>query len=383
MNDKVELLKKECELEKLPFLGIENEYPDFYQILNDIITEKEHEKKISIQGLILCDKFKTTLKHSIVSYYLDNTSDGKKTFQLTEKNTKSKTVIFENELSQRDLLTFVNDEKNVIIIKTEKDIRIYFKGCISILEGRIWKYTPTVNSVLNQIRSIDASINITHLEKLIFFAYFELSLNKIGATIVYFNKTRFYSKWFDKSKARNIDLNKIPEQEILKNYLNFNDGAIIIDQFLKVRFSNIFLQYKPSTLKNVKKYSGTRHTSAVCFSYEKPKLYVITVSDDGPVSIFHAGKKIEELSFISFNQKLSKNRDFAEWVGKIAEERGEISDTYEEQVSCPKCNRKYILTITKLTGWNDHEEFDCPHCKIVISSHSCFSIDGAECPSKR
>ena len=51
MNDKVELLKKECELEKLPFLGIENEYPDFYQILNDIITEKEHEKKISIQGL--------------------------------------------------------------------------------------------------------------------------------------------------------------------------------------------------------------------------------------------------------------------------------------------------------------------------------------------
>ena len=41
MNDKVELLKKECELEKLPFFFFFYEYTDFYQILNDIINKKE------------------------------------------------------------------------------------------------------------------------------------------------------------------------------------------------------------------------------------------------------------------------------------------------------------------------------------------------------
>ena len=41
---------------------------------------------------------------------------------------------------------------------------------------------------------------------------------------------------------------------------------------------------------------GTRHTSARCYSYDEPRTLVITVSEDGPVTVFSHGAKLVELA---------------------------------------------------------------------------------------
>jgi DNA integrity scanning protein DisA with diadenylate cyclase activity len=41
---------------------------------------------------------------------------------------------------------------------------------------------------------------------------------------------------------------------------------------------------------------GTRHTSAKCFSYDEPGTLVITVSEDGPVTVFAHGAKLVRLA---------------------------------------------------------------------------------------
>lgn len=43
-------------------------------------------------------------------------------------------------------------------------------------------------------------------------------------------------------------------------------------------------------------FGGTRHTSALRYSYDDPRATLIVISEDGPVSVMRAGKRLGQSS---------------------------------------------------------------------------------------
>ena len=373
---KIDLLKQECELHGLPFIGIEKHISSFYEYLHSIITRENHEKKIVNEGVIFKKTIPHTKKYRIIDYSLASSTDGSTSFFFVDGNGGDKTIVFDKPLSQIEFLKLVpeSDNDSAIIIGLDYEVRIYYKGQISILRGRRWLQTPSMSFMEEQVKKADSGATWSALQEVLAFAYYELSVERIGATIVYFHNRKMYNGYFEKNKKKSIRFSNDDERHLLKNYLKYNDGAIVIDKDRKVIYTNIFLQIKDITRKKIGNYSGSRRTSAACFSYEVPTVYVITVSDDGPVHVFKEGKELESLASEKYSLVKNRNRKILLGYLKMAEERDSYPEYDEEEGKCPKCGKEFRVGIVRIVGFNDKEEYYCERCKTKLLSRSCFEI---------
>ena len=293
-----ELLKEECECNKLPFCGIETYHDSFYEILYGVISKKAHENHPIPEGIIIALSDITVENCTKLKYYHESTSDGERIFSYRVNGQKPGTLVFDIPISQQVLIELVSEKDNHVVIITRKgnQTRVYYDSQISILEDRIWNVTPSLDTILDSLSRIDNGSTLSEMNKLLSFAYYELSLNKIGSTIV-FNNGRVINRYYEGGEILNLDFKKKYNKVILKNYLQTHDGAIVMDKKQCVRYGNVFLEYKKSDIRRIDKYEGTRHTSAACFSLAHKNIIAFVVSADGGVSIFKEGKKIEELHY--------------------------------------------------------------------------------------
>lgn len=370
MKTESELLKEECEINDLPFCGIEKTFVNFYEILFSVISKKQHEKKKLPEGIILSNRDLAIKNGKVIKNYVESTSDGETCFRY-EINGFRRTIIFDLPVSQKNLLDMVsnNDAKVIIIIKMKDETRVYYKGIISIHENRRWVVTPSLNSLLQSLQIVSNGRSSLELVNLLSYAYYELSLNKIGCTIVYI-ESRLDRKYYNNGEDLHIQFQKPFNKVILKNYLQSHDGAIIMDKNFWIRKGNVFLDYNKNSLKKIDNYSGTRHTSAACFSLEHKRVVVFVVSDDGGVSVFWKGKKIEELYV---ENAISQTKlSFFERMEKLASLNDEIMDGDSEQITCANCGTHYHLQFARITGFNDKEDILCHKCGYKMDSKFCY-----------
>ena len=334
------------------------------------------EKRNINEGFIFKRSIPKNKKHKTINYSLSSSTDGVISFQLIDDTDKDKTVVFEKPLSQNELLNLVsmNENDSAIIVSIDSEIRIYYKEQISILRGRKWLITPSLKELEEQVKKADPSSSWNMLKDVLAFAYYDLSVERIGATLVFFHNRKIHNAYFDQNKKRRIILANNDERHLLKNYLKYNDGAVVINKEKIVVYTNTILQIKDTTKKKVGVFAGTRRTSAACFSYEVPDIYVITVSDDGPVHVFKEGRELEDLASERYGRILYKNRLFFKNVITMAEEMDVYPDYDEEIGNCKICGKPFKVGIVRLSGFNDREDYYCKRCMTKIITRSCFEI---------
>jgi len=115
-------------------------------------------------------------------------------------------------------------------------------------------------------------------------------------------------------------------------------------------------------------YEGTRHTSARRASFDYPQAIVITVSADGPVTIFSDGVSIFQIGWFSADRAAAAYR---KTFGRALEDAVWASGDLAKCKQCGKTSQVEILTIA---GWRDNEEVDCPICGQSLATARCFTI---------
>ena len=146
------------------------------------------------------------------------------------ENTFKGLIIFKQKIvTEKDIIDILDDTESILITSSQGINKIYFKGYIFTNDGKSWECKYPLQFYLKQMqKSLQALINTTIIS-IISFAFYILSPNQIGATIVY---------WFSDIKRKNkiatlkkesFNVNNETDIMALRNLMYTTDGAIFID----------------------------------------------------------------------------------------------------------------------------------------------------------
>lgn len=364
----VDLIRQELELVNFPSEDLLPLYPDLIEAVTKAIYLAPHENKEPYWGIILSQD-SPTYPHELVIDFKDSYCDGKRTFGFsTTSRNDFKTVIFQSEMSDIDLLRLCNNEQTCIINRKGNTLKIYFNNTIYICENRVWKVLEKIDTQLTEIKKHYNAVDTDLVRKLLTYSFHNLSTNKIGATIIYWLDDDFSSTYATLPDSMCLDFNNENHQEIIKQYLRNNDGAIVINQNGKIIGGKAHLSFSDDSKSFIQiQDKGTRHNSAARFSFDNSKAIVITVSEDGPVSVFSEGQNIVNLSSVDPFKHI-------ETIHEIARKNDSGSYEHALNITCSKCGKTYFLRVLTVTGHREREKENCHICGTEIHSARCFTI---------
>ena len=237
--------------------------------------------------------------------------------------------------------------------------------------ARRWTVSPPVGQAVNRIRAVAPMVDGDQLTALLDFAYYVLSPWGIGATLVWILSER--EGEVEPVNLRPLSLNISPAVEgpslgFIAHLLAQHDGATIISNVGTFLATGVHLTPSPEAQRFVPPLTGMRHTSASRASYDLSDALIITVSADGPVTVFSDGANIFELRWYSADREAeAMHRAYGEPVEDAVFTDG-------RQKRCGKCGKTSFIEILTVAGYRDHEEAHCPICGEEIDSAMCFQI---------
>jgi DNA integrity scanning protein DisA with diadenylate cyclase activity len=336
------------------------------------MKKPSHENIGQVCGFIFAKSFLFT--HGILklpSSY--GVSDGETIFELFEQpspddEVKKSILIFDYLLDQKQLLSLSIFQHTILFIKRENWIRIYYKGSIYVIENRAWKVYKPIDDYILRMQRHYQELNFIQFREILSFAFYELSLNKIGAIIVYFLSQGDSIPNAVNTFRSEINFGDIKQRRLLKNFLRYNDGAVAINLNNRVIQTNAFLKFSAGPDKYIRNYSGTRHTSAAKYSFENSETIVVVVSADGPVSIFSEGDNIDVLT-------VDTSRTFSEEMERTYND-GEHAKHEEEYLErCGNCGKAFIINTVTFVGWQNKETLRCGVCGYEYFSKECSRLE--------
>jgi hypothetical protein len=250
----------------------------------------------------------------------------------------------------------------------------FFQGnSIILLENRNWFTKPLIKEAAWKISRCVFEINHSILNRILEFSFHLVSPKpQVGATIVW---------WLKAIPTENTEL-QITGQDIsvfnfsildesqsitFCHFLSQIDGATFLDSDGKFMRTGIHLKNSNKSRTIIPELKGTRHTSAQRFSYDYPDTLVITVSSDGPVSIFSDGVNISKL-LIHPSSKAAHDLK-----KKLPKQKDVTNSSYE--VICETCGKRLILEQVNVAGSNKETHLACIVCKSFIRTVNCFSVE--------
>ncbi len=168
--------------------------------------------------------------------------------------------------------------------------------------GRRWTTSPAIDDAINRARKAAPMVPTSTLTSLLDFAFYVLSPWAVGATLIWLLSERT-------SDEINVDLRpfRLSVEPALEDVpvsfaahlLAQFDGATVISREGQFLTTGIHLMASERAQTLIPRFRGTRHTSARRASYDQPDTLIVTVSADGPVTIFSDGAGIFDLWWFS------------------------------------------------------------------------------------
>lgn len=250
---------------------------------------------------------------------------------------------------------------------------VYDGSAILIHTNRKWHRREAVSRVLRRVVRCSPTVDTTLLRAILEFANFELAPASIGATLVLdltatepvlagcVPRVRLPAALCNFSTGEGLDT--------LRHLLRYHDGAAIVGSNGAVvgLEAHLLVSDKATTL--IPGYSGTRHTSSRRYSYDEPRVVVVTVSADGPVSVFSDGAKVGSIDVLDA-QRLADGLQMA-----VPAKEDDVLASDGETMVCPTCGKTLEVDCVVVTGWKERESACCPACECEVISRMCFSID--------
>lgn len=367
-SQELELLSIELEINQIYISEILEKFPDFKHYIAAAMFAKPHEEQIPKWGMFFMDEFPSAATE-IIDEYTPTFCDGRNTFGLRVQGRETiYTIAFNHPLLDTEILNLCISDHEAVLIRSANRLSIYHRGSIHICENRIWRTLGELNTALEKMKIHYPDLSTENFSKILEFAYYELSLRGIGATIVYWLGSTYSHTNSPIKDSFHLDFNTPSHQQMLKQYITYNDGAVIINRDNKILGGQAHLSYSDYSEKMIEAYSGTRHTSARRFSFDYPEAIIVTISMDGPVSIFSDGCNIVTLDYTS----IQPNEELIE----IVREYNDTPATEEEyETECRNCGKYYHITLLNFPGWKDEKILGCNVCGHTMDTVNCFKID--------
>lgn len=238
-------------------------------------------------------------------------------------------------------------------------------------EGRRWSVSPSLDEACTSVWRVAEMADYKVLMALLEFAFHVLSPWHVGATLVWLLSE-------DDPFAATVDLRPLgasvcptdtePSLSFAAHLLAQYDGATVIGPDGHLKSAGLHLVPSEKAQAIVPRLPGTRHTSARQASFDHANSLIVTVSADGPVTIFSDGLDIFSLSWFSAAAAAASMRRAMGEGGKDSVWASEHSAT------CKKCGKTSEIATLTVTGWRGDEEASCPVCGTVIATGHCYEI---------
>lgn len=154
-----------------------------------------------------------------------------------------------------------------------------------------WHHEPPLGAWLHEAPGFEQAGSLTMLGRLVDFAVHDLGARRIGALLVHHPTGELavtHEQRLPVPPALRID--RPHDLAPLRHALAQIDGASIFDATGTLRLMGVRLVPTREAEDAVRRLGGTRHTSARRYSYDDPEAVVVVVSEDGPVTVLHAGE---------------------------------------------------------------------------------------------
>ncbi len=231
--------------------------------------------------------------------------------------------------------------------------------------------SPAIAVAIEKIRQVAPMAGFTVLWNLLEYAFYVLSPWSIGATLVWILSDRVPGE--NGVDLRPLQLGLSPSEgkpslAFTAHLLAQFDGATMLSREGRFLTTGIHLNPSQRAQELIPQHRGTRHTSARRASFDLADALLITVSADGPVTVFSDGLSIFELWWFSAGEAAERMRKA---YGSILEDAVWVSG--RDKV-CPNCGKTSHVEILTIAGWREREEALCPVCHETVNSAHCFNI---------
>ena len=251
----------------------------------------------------------------------------------------------------------------------------FFQGnSIILLENRNWFTKPLIKEAAWKISRCVSEVNHIILNRILEFAFHLLSpIPQVGATLVWWLKdipiidSEIQMTGQDISEFKFSILDE-PRAGTFCHFLSQIDGATFLNYHGDFIRTGIHLKNSNKSRALIPELKGTRHTSAQRFSYDFIDTLVITVSSDGPVTIFSDGVNIANLS-------IHPSHKAAHDLKKILHDKQDDISSSSYEVTCQHCGKRLILEQVNVLDWNKNLDVNCVVCQSVLRTVNCYTIE--------
>ena len=174
-------------------------------------------------------------------------------------------------------------------------VRVFGPEGVVRWNGIAWHHDAPVDAWIARLASVVGDFPVEGVRPLLRFAIHELGGRRIGATLIWRPTEHPTPERRLEPLVHNaprLRLDNIGEEAAIAHALAQTDGAAIFDESASLTALGIRLAPSHSAETAVGAMSGMRHTSALRYSFDDPHSVVIVVSEDGPVTLMHAGRAI-------------------------------------------------------------------------------------------
>lgn len=172
-------------------------------------------------------------------------------------------------------------------------VRVFGPAGVVRWNGTAWQHDAPVDAWIDRLASVVGDIPLERIRPLLRFAIHELGGRRIGATLIWRpgggpGPDRHIERLVHNAPL--LRLHSVGEEAAIAQALSQTDGAAIFDGDASLVAIGIRLAPSSAAEQTVGALSGMRHTSALRYSFDDSDAVVIVVSEDGPVTLMHAGR---------------------------------------------------------------------------------------------
>ena len=204
-------------------------------------------------------------------------------------------MVFDRSVgSERDLSILAKTTGAAIVQRHPSGV-VRAVGAFGVLrhDGIDWQLEPPVERWLDLGRCFLGSLDPGIFDRLLRFAVHDVAARRIGSTFVIAPGGRLLSTVEKRyGSPPGFSIERPADLAPLCHILGQVDGAAVFDEAGTLRHLGVRLVPSPDAEADVGPYRGTRHTSALRYSYDDQTATLIVISEDGPVSVLQRGLRL-------------------------------------------------------------------------------------------
>jgi hypothetical protein len=224
-------------------------------------------------------------------------ADGVTSFAVRIDDTITHLACFERNMADEYDLVGLQAMLGGVVIQRHPggQVRVFGPAGVVRWDGITWHHDAPVDAWIARLAADAPDLEVDGIRPLLRFAIHELGGRRIGATLIWRPDHRTAPAARHEPLVRHaprLRLANVGEEAALAQALSQTDGAAIFDPHAALVELGVRLAPSPAAEAAVDALQGMRHTSALRYSHDDPGAVVIVVSDDGPVTVMHAGRAI-------------------------------------------------------------------------------------------